>query len=414
MDEVELDPPVDDQQDMNETASETSSLSSMSTASTLSTSSPKPSTSTAASECGKNKCRAREKPAANRKQKLPPHGGKLIYYECEKCRHMALSRSAYNEHAQSCYGRDNLPRDQAIIDVQAARFSSAPVMGTCIYCEKFAHCVGPILLCHEYICGERQWRGEVGDPPYIPALKLWYKSRTCRIAPPRYRDALEEFKRGGSWETIEREYLTFKRLEYLLPRMRDVNEKQPLPRRVTSRPDVDPPIMCEEKNVAMVRPLQSVNRRRYKERLINRHLEPACCTLMGSVYSLKRRGVVGHLVMVGEPRFGVLTLEPMNEAHDKVTMFYRSLGHTKPAPFRRPLAATIALYDVKTGRCSGFLETVDNPREWETDYTIVGDLDHDAMRCPGISVTYTEIPTELLKLFTADMLSPVGLRGRTQ
>lgn len=411
MDELEINAPSDSQQAMADSASETSSLASLSAPSTPSMSSPRPSTSAAASECVRPKHRARGKPAAKKRQKLPPHGGKCVYYGCEKCQHMALNRAAFNEHVATCYGRNNSPRSRAVIDVRASFFDKAPVLGTCIYCEKYTHCVGAVLLCHEYICGERQWRGEVGDPPYVPPLKLWTRGLDCRVAPRSFMLLLGEFQRGGLWEVLEREYLKRIRLEHLLPAEREISQEITFPRRVTERPALS---ICSDKEVAVVRPQVTTNRRRYKERLINRNLEPACCTLMGSVYSIKCRCVVGHLVMVGEPRFGIITLEPMNEAHDKVTMYYRTLGNATTSPIKRPLAASIALYDVKTGKFSGILETADNPRHWETDYTILGNLDYDSRRCPGISVTYNEVPTELLKLFSADQMSPAGLSGRTQ
>ena len=409
MDEIEIDPPSSSQQAVVDSSSEAGSVSSLSTPSTpLNTSAAD--NATAASESVAHGVKNIRTKTSRKKQKLPPHGGKCVYYGCEKCQHMSLNRAAFNAHVITCYGKTNTPRDDKVIEVRAVRFEKTPVLGTCIYCERYTHCVGSILLCHEYVCGERQWRGEVGDPPYVPPIQLWVgRGRMSRTAPREYLDILEEFKRGGTWEPLEREYLQRKRLDHLLPVERECTEVLPLPKNDKPRPTS---IFHPDKKVVEVRPQPTLNRRRYKGRLVAQRSNPCYEVLMGSVYSVKRRCIVGHMVVVGEPRFGMLTLEPYNEANDKVTVFHQLLGTPRESPIRRPLAATIVLFDVKTGKPTSIMESADNPRHWETDYTILSNVDYGAARCPGISVTYTEVPTELLKLFSADHLSPIGLTGR--
>lgn len=414
MDEVELNPPSTASNQANaDSASEAEGTPSLSPPSTPSLPPPNDEAAATSRECCRAKYSAQGISAATKRQKLPPHGGKCIYYACEKCQHMALNRAAFNAHVIECYGRNNSPRENKVIDVQAVRFERGPLLATCVYCEKYTQLQGPMILCHEFICGERYWREEIGDPPYLPAFKFWLRNSTGGYSPPKdFELVIMKFRKEGNWEKHEREYLMKKRLEHLLPVTREVKERELLPDHVSSNLGRPQPVIYSDDKVMLVHPQPPERRRRYKGRPIPTRADPCFAILMGAVYSIKQRTVVGHLVFVGEPKFGVITLEPAKEGDERVTLFHKALGHMKIAPFRRPLVAIIALHDVKTGRVTSTLETSDNPRHWGTDYTILGELETTGARCPGISVTYSEVPTELLKLFSADQLSPLGLPGR--
>ena len=361
---------------------------------------------------------SRQGKAGVKPQKLPPHGGKCVYYQCEKCQHLTLNRKAYNVHVNECHDKSNALKAAAVVDVRAVRFEKAPVLGTCVHCENYMQHQGPILDCHQYICGERLLRDEVGDPPYVPPLKFWFVGKGFRKPPKDYDQALTEFARGVLWEVVETSYLRKKKLDHLLPVVDEIkispppaerNLDQATLRKATSKLSKT---SYADVNVAIVPPVTVTPRRRYKERRRARSPNPLYSTLMGAVYDTKFKGVVGHLVVVGEPRFGAITLQPFNAHRNNLVMYHKIINDTKPTPFPSPPAATIALHNVKTGKVTSILECLVSPRHWEPEYNIFCEAITAPMRSPSIEVTYHEVPSELLKLFSAELLSPssAGMR----
>ena len=350
-------------------------------------------------------------------QRQPPcKCGKYIYYLCEKCQNMSLNRMAYNKHVKNCHGHDNAPRSQSVVNVRAQFFEKAPILVTCVCCEIYTQVRGPIMDCHEYICGERHVRNEIGDPPYVPPLKMWYTTREFKIPPASYARLLQEFARGGPWEVEEKRYLENQKLEHLSPLIdSDVPELISLPVQRVNTPPLEgnlASVIYPDDKVAIVKPVRTSARQRFRERMTDREPNPCFSTYMGAVYDVKHRRIAGHIVIVGEPIFGEIVLRPINENDEILRMRYKHYM-SKPSVYDpRSVAATIALHNVKTGRVVSFLECRTPPRQWAREYTILTDVDRHPGRCPGISVVYSEIPTELLKLFSVDQLSPTGPQKR--
>ena len=409
MDAIELNPPSNSQQAQAGSDTESDCSVSLSVPSTPSL--PPPNNEPMAAACGSGGIGL---------QRYPPcKCGKYIYYLCEKCQNMSLNRMAYNEHVKNCHGRDNAPKAQNIINVRAQYFEKAPTLATCICCEVYTQIRGPIMDCHEYICSERQTRNEIGDPPYIPPAKMWYSQRGFRIPPASYARVLREFARGGPWEIEEKRYLENQKLEHLLPPMDDdvpelvtlpVKQEIKLPTGEKSGDIIS--VMYPDDKIALVKPVRTTARQRYRERMIDRDPHPCFSTYMGAVYDVKHRRITGHLVMVGEPIFGELILRPINEHDDVLRMNYKHYIQKPKSYDSRKAAASVALHNVKTGKVISFLECLTPPRQWAREYTILTDVEKHPGRCPGISVVYTEIPTELLQLFTVDQLSPAGPQKR--
>ena len=399
---IDVNPPGLSQQAVAD--SDSSSVSSLSAPPTPSLPPPTNEEAPAIRECG---ALGRMRPKT---QKMPPHGGKCVYYQCEKCQNLSLNRMAYNAHVTTCHGRNNAPRTAAVINVRAVRFEKAPVLGICVHCENYTQHQGPILDCHQYLCGERIWRNEIGDPPYVPPLTFWYVGKGFRKPPKDYDQVLAEFARGGLWEVEEANYLRKKNLDHLLPQAEEVklspsSKDCNLSRETLHRAEIGlTRTSYADTNVAIVQPVLTKVRRRYKERRQRRSPDPLYSTLMGSVYDIKLKGVVGHVVIVGEPRFGLITLQPLSPHRDNLVMYHKLLNDTKPSPV--VAAATIALHNVKTGKVTSILECPVTARHWEPEYNIFTETLHAPMRSPSINVTYTEVPSELLQLFSAKLLAP--------
>ena len=414
MDVIDVNPPSLSQQATADSESENDSLSSMSVPPTPSLPPPVAEASPKTRECRitRSKTKARQNVKVDDKEQ--PR--KCVFYQCEKCQNMSMNRLAYNQHIITCHGRNNAPRAAEIIDVRAVQFEKAPIMSTCIYCECYTQQRGPVLQIHEYICGERLWRNEQGDPPYIPPYETWYCGQGSRQIPADFDKTLQEFARGGLWELEERQLLTQRRLEYLLPvtdraeLTSTLKPKVSVSKKPVTKPVGKVPTENEPKaQVAIVKPLAIEPRRRTRgrRRITTPGPDPLYSILIGSVFDIKNRGMVGYIVIVGEPRLGYLVLEPMNKHRSNVLMHYRMPGQ-QGATFHRAVAASVALHEVKTGKVLGVLECPVPPRQWESEYHIFADISEVHRRCPSISVTYKEIPTELLTLFRADQLSSAG------
>ena len=411
-DAIDVNPPSLSQQAVAD--SDSSEMSDESTPPTPSLPPPIREETPVARECIMPRAHSHIKPGAV-KQRLLPHGGKRVFYQCEKCQNLSLNRLAYNNHVATCHGRNTAPKEAEVIDVRAIRFEKSPTLGTCPHCLDYTQQQGPLLDCHQYICGHRQWRGEIGDPPYIPPFKFWIIGEGFRKPPPDFDQVLSKFARGGIWEVEEQIYLHKKNLSYLLPNAETTRVSLPVQQQnldsvMTKGAPVDlSNVTYGNDRVAIVEPVRSRIRRRYKER---RHPNPLYSTLIGSVYDVKLKTVVGHLMIVGEPRFGLITLTPFRSNRDRLVVFHKVPAYSKDPPFNKPVAASVALHNVQTGKVTSIIESDVSPRHWEPEYHIFTDPALTQSRSPSIEVTYTEIPSELLKLFSAELLSPssAGMR----
>ena len=348
------------------------------------------------------------------------HGGKRVYYLCGKCQHLALTRLAYNQHVSNCYGRKAAPRSGDLANVRALYFNTTPRIRECSFCETYTQQIGPLMACHEFICGERRWRGETGDPPYIPPAEEWVITSECSRAPADFEKTMREFSRGGLWEVEEYNYLKNKQLWYLLPKITEVNETEKLsisPRNVDAAAlkraeDKLSDVVQLNDKVAVCKPMQIKGRRRQRQ-VARADPDPNRTMLFGSVYDVNKQCIVGHMVSMGEPRFGTIYFRSPRSSNDSFYVMHSVTGQGNRGFYvdgeLQKVAATVALHNTKTGRIVGVFETAKNPRTWEDEYYIDDDkATGNPVRMPTIAVTYTEIPTELLNYFSVKQLSPIG------
>ena len=401
-----------------EAGSEFSSESSLSTPSTPSMTLPEETSTTTPRESLLIKAGLRAK---NKKRSQPNQSGKRVYYLCEKCQHLALNRLAYNQHVINCHGRKHAPRSGDLANVRALYFNTSPRIRECVYCETYTQQIGPLMACHEYICGERQWRGETGDPPYIPPVEQWVITTGCSKPPADFEKILKEFSRGGLWEVEEYHYLKDKQLWHLLPKITEVNKPNTKPtsdRKLRSAAASSAEhkladVVYSDDKIGICKPIPIKGRRRDRRRQVREDPDPTRTVLFGSVYDVKKKGIVGHMVTVGEPRFGLIYFRsPRSDARNFHAM-HTCTGQgdkgyiVNGSP--QTVAATVALHNVRTGRIAGVFEIAKNPRTWDEEYYIDDDnAAGNPVRMPSITVTYTEIPTELLNYFSLKQLSPIG------